>query len=324
MASSRPKSGIWKALGLRLFYGVISLFFLALVTFLIDEIAPGDAALVKMGEKNFTQERYEQVKHQMGLDRPMPVRFAEYVGNALQGDFGESYYGTREPVSEIIGSALPMTLMLAVPAILLAAVTGLVFGTIAAIRENRMADSSILAASTLGVTVPNFVMAPILVLIFVHWLDVLPSSWEVNLRAPLPFYLVMPVLIMAARPAATLTRLTRASMIDTLKMEFIKLAKAKGVPPWRLYMVHGLRNAILPVITAIGTSFGFLLTGSFIVESYFIMPGMGFEAIEAIKKGDAPVIMACVVLIGAMFILVNTIVDLIQPFIDPRIREVQV
>jgi peptide/nickel transport system permease protein len=309
---------------MRALYGVVSLFFLSLVTFLIDEVAPGDAAMVRMGDKNFTQERYERIKHEMGLDRHWTIRYGEYVGNAVQGDFGESYYGTREPVSEILGSALPMTLRLAVPAIILASFFGIIFGTIAAIKENRPADSGILALSTFGVTIPNFVMAPIMVYIFAHQLDKLPTSWEVPLRGPMAFYLVMPVIIMAARPMATLTRLTRASMIETLQMEFIKLARAKGVPPWRLYMVHGLRNAILPVITAIGTSFGFLLTGSFIVETYYIMPGMGFEAINAIQKGDAPVIMACVMMIGTIFIIVNTVVDLIQPMIDPRIREAQV
>lgn len=185
-------------------------------------------------------------------------------------------------------------------------------------------DESILTLSTLGVTTPNFVLAPILVYIFVQKLDRLPLTWQIPLSAPEYMYFILPVTILAARPAALITRLTRASMIDTLDQEFIRTAVAKGVPRGRLLFRHALRNAILPVITAIGTSFGFLLTGSFVLERYFLMPGLGSTVIEAIQQIDMPVVQAGVLVTGAMFIVLNLGVDMLLPILDPRIRESQI
>lgn len=311
---------------LRLLYGAASLVFISLVTFLADEIAPGDAALARIGEKNFTQERYEAMKKDMGLDRPWPVRYGEYMVNAAQGDFGKSYWGTRENVSTILKDVVPVSMQIAALAILLAASIGILLGTLGAIYENRAPDRFALSLSTLGVTIPNFVLAPVLAYFFAIKLGQLPLTWEIDseLRGPRIFYMVLPVVVLSARPMAMLTRLTRASMIDTLNQEFVRLAIAKGVPSFRLYFKHGLRNAILPVLTGIGTSFGFLLTGSFIVETAFLVPGMGHEAINAITKGDTPVIMACVIVSGTLFIVVNMLVDLVQQLVDPRIRESQV
>ncbi len=416
---------------LRLLYGAASLLFISLVTFLADEVAPGDAALVRMGDKNFTQERYERIKKEMGLDRPWYVRYVEFFTGAninevqqlarpddaeftlllrgfssgthetsslahdstdaeieaavtdmlvraeypdpasrvtSQGDgafrveflggiagqsmeelrlkpsgqeevrakeikigrtaipLGVSFYGTRDPVIDIIKTVLPVSMQLACLAILMSVAIGVLFGTLAAVYENRLGDKAALSVSTLGVTVPNFVLAPVLAYIFAIHFDVLPLTWEIESKmvAPKIYYMILPVVVLAARPLATLTRLTRASMIDTLGMEFVRLAVAKGVPPWRLYVTHVLRNAILPVLTGIGTSFGYLITGSFIVETAFAIPGIGQELISAIQRGDSPVIMACVIVTGSMFILVNLAVDLVQQIIDPRIRESQI
>ena len=181
-----------------------------------------------------------------------------------------------------------------------------------------------LTISTLGVTLPNFVLAPILVYIFALKMDRLPQTWAVDRIAPDIVYMILPVIVLAARPMAMLTRLTRASMVDTLQQEFIRTAVAKGVSPAGVVFKHALRNAILPVITAIGTSFGFLLTGSFVVERFFVLPGLGREAIEAIQQGNVPVVQACILITGGMFISINLLVDLVQPILDPRIREAQV
>jgi len=321
--SASPKFRLLKALALRLFFGLVSLLFIAFVTFVADELAPGDAALAKAGDKA-SPEAIARIRHEMGLDRPWPIRFGEFVGNATHGDFGNSYFGTQEPVSKIITRALPYTLKISLMAILLAATIGITLGTIAAINENKGLDRASLSLSTLGVTIPNFVLGPILVLILGVWLKQLPNSYDPRLPHPEIYYLIIPVLIMAARPMATLTRLTRASMIETLRQEFVKLAVAKGVPPFRLYTTHALRNAILPVVTAIGTSFGFLLTGSFITERFYVIPGIGFYTIEAIQKRDTPLILATVLVTGAMFVIVNLIVDFLLPILDPRIRESQV
>ena len=261
-----------------------------------------------------------------GQDADSAVRAEEVKIGRTAIPLGVSLYGTRDPVIEIIKSVLPVSMQLAALAILMSAAIGILLGTTAAIYENRLSDRMALSVSTLGVTIPNFVLAPVLAYIFAIYFDVLPLTWEIESKmvAPKIYYMILPVVVLAARPLATLTRLTRASMIDTLGQEFVRLAVAKGVPPWRLYVGHGLRNAILPVLTGIGTSFGYLVTGSFIVETAFGVPGIGSEAIVAIQRGDTPVIMAAVIVTGSMFILVNLLVDVVQQLIDPRIRESQI
>ncbi|MBS1706894.1 MAG: ABC transporter permease [Armatimonadetes bacterium] len=314
---------LFRAISIRLAYGVLSLIFVSFVTFLASELAPGDVVDLIAGEKA-TVETKARIRHDMGLDRPWYTRYGEFLVGATQLDFGKSYVGTKEPVKDSIMRTLPMTMRVAFWAMLLAASIGITLGTLAAIWENRWIDKWVLGLSTLGVTIPNFVLAPILVLIFALQLDRLPTTWEENRVASDFYYLVLPVVILSLRPMATLTRLARASMIDTLHQEFIRLAQAKGVPPVRLYLRHGLRNSILPVVTAIGTSFGFLLTGSFIVETAFALPGIGRLAIESIQKRDIPTIQATTLVAGVLFILVNLLVDIFQPILDPRIRESQV
>jgi len=312
-----------RPLAARILFGLLSLIFVSFITFLAAELAPGDAADVLAGEKA-TVETKQRIREEMGLDRPWLERYGSFLVGAARFDFGESYVGTREPVIDSIKRTLPMTLRIAFWSILLAAVVALTLGTLAAIYENRWVDQLVLAFSTLGVTLPNFVLAPVLVLIFALQLDVLPTTWEQNRVAPDFYYLVLPVVILSLRPMATLTRLARASMIDTLHQEFIRLAIAKGVPPLRLYLKHGLRNSMLPVVTALGTSFGFLLTGSFVIETAFALPGVGRLAIESIQRRDEPTIQATTLVAGALFVLVNLLVDLIQPLLDPRIRESQI
>lgn len=312
-----------RAILLRLLYGLLSLLFVSLVTFVADEIAPGDAVTVIAGDKA-SPETKARIREKFGLNDPPVERYFRFLAGAVRLDFGDSFHGVQEPVIDIIKRNLPNTVRVALMAILLAAIVGITLGTLAAVYENRAADRAVLTLSTLGVTLPNFVLAPILVYIFAIQLDVLPQNWSVNRVAGDIYYLILPVVILSARPMATLTRLTRASMVETLKQEFIKLAIAKGVSPTRLVLQHALRNAILPVITAIGTSFGFLLTGSFVVERYFTMPGIGREAIEAIQASNTPVIQACILITGVMFIGVNLLVDILLPLLDPRIRESQV
>ena len=314
---------IAKALSLRLLFGLLSLVFISFVTFVAGEAAPGDAATIEAGEKA-TLADVQRIRHQMGLDRPWPVRYVETMVHAAQGDFGKSYTGIKEPVGKIIAEKLPLTAWLAALAIIVASAVGITLGTIAGVTRNRGPDRLILTLSTLGVTIPNFVLAPVLVFIFAVKMQQLPVGWAENRPEGDFYYLLLPVLILAARPAALIARLTRASMIETLQQEFVRTAIAKGVPRLKLYLRHALRNAILPVVTAIGTTFGVLLTGSFIVESAFNIPGIGLRTVDAIKSLDMPVVQACVFVTGALFITINTLVDLVLPLLDPRIRESQV
>lgn len=312
-----------KAIFLRLLFGAVSLLFISFVTFLADEIAPGDAATALAGEKA-TLAQVERKRKELGLDRPWTVRYVEFVGKAATGDLGRSYFRTREPVRDILATKLPVTMKIATYAIILASLIGIFLGTVAAVKQNRFADRTVLTISTLGVTIPNFVLAPILVYFIAVKADLLPQTWDTRMVAAEIYYLILPVSILAARPAALLTRLTRASMIDTLQQEFIRTATAKGVPRGRLLVRHALRNAILPVITAIGTSFGFLLTGSFVIERAFTIPGIGSATIEAILQGDMPVVQAGILVTGTIFIVLNLVVDVLLPILDPRIRESQV
>lgn len=315
-----------KAILLRLLYGVLSLLFISFVTFIagVKPIAKYDAADILVGEKGGEQARVAK-RAELGLDQPPLTQFGRYIVNAAKFDLGSSWYGAREPVSKMIADRAPLTISVAALAILLAAIVGITLGTVAAIFRTRAPDTAVLTISTLGVTIPNFVLLPILVYIFASQLKQLPGDWHMAMRHDdLLMGRVLPVVVLAARPMALLTRLTRASMIDTMQQEFIKTATAKGVPAMRLIFKHALRNAILPVISAIGVNFGFLLTGSFVIETAYSMPGLGSLAIEAIKQQNTPVIQGTVLVTGALFILINLIVDLILPLLDPRIREAQV
>lgn len=311
------------AISLRLLFGALSLLFISLVTFVAGAMAPYDAATIEAGEKA-TAADLVRIRHEMGLDRPWPIRYVEYLENAAHGDFGHSYAGQKKPVNQIIAERLPITAEVAGLAIVLAAGVGIGLGTLGGIYRNKLPDRAVLTLSTLGVTVPNFVLAPLLVYIFAYKLNQLPVTWKMDRPQGDFYYLVLPVTILAARPAAMITRLTRQSMIDTLQQEFIRMGIAKGVPRFRLNIRHALRNAILPVATAIGTSFGFLLTGSFVMDRAFTIPGIGSATIEAITSNDMPVVQACVLVTGAMFIGINMLVDIVLPFLDPRIRESQV
>ena len=318
-----PSVRIAKALGSRLLFGFLSLLFISFVTFLAGEAQPGDAATIEAGEKASVAD-VARIRHQMGLDRPWPVRYVEGMERAARGDFGRSYTGTKEPVGAVIARTLPYTAMLAGLAIVVASAVGITLGTISGVTRNRAPDRLVLTLSTLGVTIPTFVLAPVLVYWFSVTMHQLPGTWRVERPEGDFWYLVLPVGILAARPSALIARLTRASMIETLNQEFVRTAVAKGVPRFRLYVRHALRNAILPVVTAIGTTFGILLTGSFIIETAFTIPGLGARTVEAIKSLDMPVVQAAVFVTGALFILINTLVDMALPLLDPRIRESQV
>lgn len=308
-----------KQLSLRVLSGLLSLLFISFVTFAVQSLASGDAATMLAGEKA-SHYQVQLLRHQMGLDRPFLVQYGDFLVKAVHGNLGHSYFGAQTPVTQILAQTLPMTMTLAFSAIVLAAMIAIPLGILAALKENTIVDYFSLTFSVLAVTIPSFVLAPIFVYIFALELNYLPQTWDNPLRGPLIYYLIMPVAILAAGPTAVLVRLTRSSVLETMRQEFVRLAIAKGVSPWRLYFKHILRNAILPVITAIGTSFGYLLGGSFIIEQFFRLPGIGHKTIEAMLARDTPVIQGCILAAGALFVFVNLLVDLSVPLLDPRVR----
>jgi len=323
-----PWALLVKRIAIRLLWAVPTLIFISFITFGIAEIAPGDAATTLAGEHGDAA-TVARIREDLGLNRPFLVRYWEFATNAVRGNFGRSWYplGDQDTyVRDILRTRAWRSLQMAALAIVLAAVVGVLLGMVAGIWHNRLPDRLAVAFSTLGICVPNFVLAPLFILIFALNLEVLPMTWPSVTAAEMSFvelipYMLMPVVILATRPAAVITRLTRAAMIDTLSQDFIRTALAKGVPFMRMVFHHAFRNTLVPVATAIGTSFGYLLTGSFIVETAFRVPGLGQKTIDAIYKGDYPIIQAVVLLFAVTFILVNLIVDVVLPMLDPRIRE---
>lgn len=305
----------------RLLWSIPTLIFITFLTFVIGELAPGDAATALAGEKGASSpEIIERLREDLGLNRPLLVRYFAFVSDAAQMDFGKSWYPPYREVKLILLQGMSITGLLALFAIGIASFIGIGLGFIAGIWHGRWPDKLATTFSTLGICIPNFVLAPVFVYLFALKLEVLPDTWVENPEEGILWYMIMPVVILAMRPAAVITRLTRASMTETLSQDFVRTAVAKGVPFWGVMVKHAFRNSLVPVITAVGTSFGFLLTGSFILETFFRIPGMGLRSIDAIYQGDFPVVQATVLMFAVLFIVVNLIVDIVLPLLDPRIR----
>lgn len=297
----------------RLLQAIPTLLLISFLTFIMGFLAPGDPIRMILGEHSDPQ-TVAQVRRELGLDLPWYVQYGRFVWNALQGDFGISLYN-RRPVGDIIRESFPPTATLAVLAILMAIVVGIPAGIVAAVWHNRLPDRLSMAGVVLGISVPGFVLATLLILLVsvrLGWLPV--AGWGA------PEYLVLPVLVLAARPAASIARFTRTSMLEVLQQDYIRTARAKGVPERAVILKHALPNALLPVVTVVGNSFGYLLTGSFIVETVFAVPGVGYKSIEAILRRDYPVIQATTLLFAFLFIVVNLLVDILYTRLDPRVR----
>jgi ABC-type dipeptide/oligopeptide/nickel transport system permease component len=297
----------------RLLQAIPTLLLISFLTFIMGYLAPGDPIRMILGEHSDPQ-TVAQVRHELGLDQPWYVQYGRFVWSAVKGDFGISLYN-RRPVGDVIRESFPATATLAVLAILLAIAVGIPAGIIAAVFHNRLPDRLSMAGVVLGISVPNFVLATLLILLVsvrLGWLPV--AGWGA------PEYLVLPVLVLAARPSASIARFTRTSMLEVLQQDYIRTARAKGVPERAVILKHALPNALLPVVTVIGNAFGYLLTGSFIVETVFAVPGVGYKSIEAILRRDYPVIQATTLLFAFLFIVVNLFVDILYTRLDPRVR----
>lgn len=297
----------------RILQAVPTLLLISFLTFIMGVLAPGDPIRMILGERSDPQ-AVAQVKHELGLDRPWYEQYGRFVWNAVKGDFGISLYN-RRPVGDILRESFPATATLAVLAILLAATVGVPAGIVSAVWHNRIPDRLSMLGVVLGISVPNFVLATLLILLFSVQLGWLPvAGWGA------PEHLILPVIVLAARPSASIARFTRTSMLDVLQQDYIRTARAKGVPERAVILRHALPNALLPVFTVVGNAFGYLLTGSFIVETVFAIPGVGYKSIEAILRRDYPVIQATTLLFAFLFIVVNLVVDIIYTYLDPRVR----
>lgn len=282
-------------------------------------IAPGDPATI-IGGPTASNSDLEAIRVDLGLDRPVLVQYFDYLGGILQGDFGYSYQ-TGQSVTEAILTRFPNTIKLASASMVVAIIIGIIAGMIAAIKQNSWIDISSTTFSLAGVSIPNFWLGTMLILIFAVNLQWLPVG---GLNSSIFTFqgvveLILPAITLGTASAALIARMSRSAMLEVIKSDYIRTAKAKGVKRWSLIWIHALRNAMIPVVTVIGINFGALLGGTIITEQVFAINGIGRLMIDAIAARDFPVVQGTVLLVAAIFVIVNLIVDIIYALIDPRI-----
>jgi len=288
-------------------FGVIS------IVFLLIHLIPGDPIEIMLGEAASSTDR-EALRVALGLDQPVLLQFTHYLHGLLQFDLGASLQ-SRRPVTDLLQERLPATLLLAGVTLAVTLALSLPLGMLAAVRRGSAWDSGAMAFSMLGVSIPNFWLGPLLILVFSLWLGWFPVSGREGVGS-----VVLPAVTLGTGLAAVLSRMVRSSMLEVLGEDYIRTARAKGLPPQRVILHHGLRNALLPVITLLGLQLGALLGGAVITETVFSWPGIGLLTIEAIQSRDYPVVQACVLLISVGYVLVNLLTDIAYAWADPRIR----
>ena len=299
----------------RLAVAVPSLFGVATLVFLMIHLVPGDPVDAMLGDYAAPSAR-EELRTQLGLDRPLPEQYAVFMGGVVTGDLGRSVALEGRPaVAAVITEALPTTMLLALAAMAIALLIALPAGMISAARKNTLTDYAVSTAALLGISIPNFWLGPLLILLFSVQLGWLPVS---GLEGPAS--LVLPALTLGASLAAALTRMVRASMIEELNMDYIRTARAKGLSQLRVVGIHAFRNSLIPVISVAGLQFGALLAGAVVTERIFSIRGIGFILIEAIGRRDYPVVQGTILVIAASYIAVNLATDLLYAAIDPRVR----
>jgi peptide/nickel transport system permease protein len=299
---------------------VVTLLAAALVVFIVLEILPGDPAAVMLGVQA-TPETLAALRAEYGLDRPVPVRFAQWIAGLMTGDLGTSYT-YRVPVATLILERLAVTVPLALIAIALSTALAIPLGVFAAARHGRPADAGVMVFSQLGVAVPNFWFALLLVLLFSVTLNWAPSGgfpgWASGTAAIVA--LILPAVSLALPQAAILARVTRSAVLDALGEDWVRTARAKGLTRAQTLRGHVLRNALIPVVTIMGLQFSFLLAGAIIIENVFYLPGLGRLVFQAINQRDLIVVRDIVVLLAGLVIVINFVVDLLYAAIDPRLR----
>jgi ABC-type dipeptide/oligopeptide/nickel transport system permease component len=287
------------------------------VTFLLMYIIPGDPVLTMVGER-YDEETLNEIRRDLGLDKPLIMQYIGYIGRVVRFDFGRSFV-TRRPVAETIRERFPRTLVLALSAMVIAVVLGVGIGMVSAWGRRPWLGRTLMTFSVVGVSIPVFWLGLLLIYLFAIKLSLLPPSGYGggSLR-----YLVLPALTLSFASMATIARVTRAGFCDVADEQFVRTARAKGLGERSVLGKHMLRNAVIPVITIVGTDFGSYLGGSVLTESIFGWPGLGRYIVQAILKRDFPVIQGSILFMAVLFVLVNLLVDVSYAIIDPRVRVV--
>lgn len=283
------------------------------LVFSIMSFTPGDPAQLILGE-SASQTSIVALREEMGLNDPFIMQYARFVGNAVTGDFGRSYTSGREVFAEIF-SRFPNTLILAVIGMIIAVIIGIPVGIISATKQYSLVDSVSMIGALLGVAMPNFWLGLMLILVFSVGLGVLPSGGFTGMSS-----LILPSITLGTGAAAIITRMTRSSMLEVIRQDYIRTARAKGVAEKKVINHHALKNALIPIITIIGLQFGLLLGGAVLTETVYSWPGVGRLMVEAIRQKDTPTVLAAVVFLAAAFSVVNLMVDLIYAYVDPRMK----
>jgi len=285
---------------------------ICLVFFLIH-LVPGDPIEVMLGESAQPADR-EALRQSLGLDQPLLQQLGSFFYHLLQFDFGQSLY-SKQPIIDILAERIPATVELALSGLVVAIAIALPLGIMSALNRGKPWDKVAMSFSLLGVSIPNFWMGPILILIFSLWLGWFPVSGREGIDS-----LVLPALTLGTAMAAILSRMIRATLLEVLGEDYIRTARAKGLTEPVVILKHALRNALLPVITLIGLQLGTLLGGAVITEMVFSWPGLGQLTIESIHRRDYPVLQMCVLVISVTYVVVNTLTDMVYGWLDPRIR----
>ncbi len=317
----------------------VVLWAVSLVVFVLMRVVPGDPTVSILGEKAKEADR-KALRERMGLDKPLPVQYAIYLGKLLQGDLGRPYKAAGDTVAQEIRRRLPPTIELTLAAMAIAVLGGLALGIFSAVYKNTWVDYLSMSVALAGVSVPIFWLGLLLILAFGRFLPIggnlgvefflEPRTGFVILDAALAgegemfrdalLHLLMPAVALATIPLAMTARITRASMLEVLGSDYIRTARAKGAAPWRVITRHALRNALIPIVTLVGLEFGYLLGGAVLTETVFDWPGMGTYILHSVQNTEHESIGGAVLVLSSTFVVVNLAVDLLYAFIDPRVR----
>jgi ABC-type dipeptide/oligopeptide/nickel transport system permease component len=293
--------------------GLVVVFGVCTLVFLLIHLVPGDPVEAMLGENARPADR-AALRVSLGLDRPLLAQYFGYLQRLLHLDLGESFQDGRA-VREVLGERIPATLELAAAALSLALTLALPLGVVAARHRGRTLDSAAMGLSLLGVSIPNFWLGPLLILVFSLWLGWTPVSGRDS-----PASLILPAITLGTGLAAVLARMVRSSVLEVLEEDYVRTARAKGLSEVAVLWLHALRNAWLPVLTLLGLQLGGLLGGAVITETVFAWPGVGSLLVESIQGRDYPVVQGCVLLISLIYVVINTLTDLLYALVDPRIR----
>lgn len=305
----------------KILWSIPLLLLVSMIMFGVIHMLPGNAALVMLGDAGGSAEQVQKLEESMGLTDPLYVQYFHWISNFVKGDMGTSYL-TSQPVAKRIVERLPVTLELIVCSVVLAVIIGIPIGILCAVKRNKLVDYIMSTIAMIGVAMPQFWLGILFVLLFSVDLGWLPASGYVTFATNQMRHIqsmIMPSVTLALSLAAPIIRQTRSAMLDTLSQDYIMTAKAKGQNSVGIFVKHALRNALVPVITAITSQINGMIGGVFVIETLFLMPGMGKSMVDAIFQRDYPIIMGIAMVVVSCIVLINLITDIIYIFIDPRI-----